>query len=108
MRGVQVLVLPLVFPGEPSAPPHIGPALAAAGLGGALLEGIGCAGRVGVRRWLIEQRTQVQKVLLSSGTLVAGIGSPFGDQSSWGHAKRLHRVNPVSAQRARFDLSARL
>jgi hypothetical protein len=32
VRGLQVLVLALVFPGEAGAPPDIGPAIAAAGL----------------------------------------------------------------------------
>ena len=36
---VQIGVSPLIFPAEAFAPPHIGPAVAAAGLAGALFEG---------------------------------------------------------------------
>ncbi|MDT7952235.1 MAG: DNA methyltransferase [Acetobacteraceae bacterium] len=106
VRGVQVLMLPLVLPGEPPAPPHVRPALAAASLGGTFLEGIGCAGWVGVGRRFVQRRAQVQEMLLRGGTLVAGIGSPFGDDGRWGHAKRLSRVIPISVQRAPPDFLA--
>ena len=46
----QVLVRPLVLPGEVSAVPDIGPAVAAGRFGGATFEGEEVAGRVQVRR----------------------------------------------------------
>ena len=89
MRGVQILVLALALPREPPAPPHVGPALAPAGLGGVLLEGVGRPGRVRVGRRLVQQRAQVQKMLLGSGTLIPGVDASLGDEGGRGHVESL-------------------
>ena len=59
VRGLQVLVLAFVLPGEAAPAPHVGPAAAAAGLGGTLLEGVGLAGGIAVGGGFAEQGAQV-------------------------------------------------
>ena len=62
---LQVLVLALVLPGEVAALPHVGEAVATAGLLRALLKGVPVAGRVGlVRRHHAEHAAKVDEVLL--------------------------------------------
>ena len=85
-RLVQVLALALVFPGEAALAPDIGPALAAGGLGGALLEGEPLALGVGGDRVILaQQRAQVVEMGLRGGALLDFGGSPFLDEFSWRH-----------------------
>lgn len=89
MGGLEVAVLGFVFPGETFAAPDVGPAVAAGGLGGAFFEGVVGAVRVGVGGGLVEQVAEVDEVLVAGGTLVAGVGAPFGDEGLGGHGGRV-------------------
>jgi hypothetical protein len=85
-RLLEVLARTLVFPAEAGALPDVGPAFAAAGLGGALLEAIALAVGVGLRRGgLVEQTAQVEEVLLGGGALLEGGALPLGDELVRGH-----------------------
>ena len=99
VRRVQVLVLALVLPGKATSAPNVRPAFTTTGLTGALLERVGGAGRIGVGRWLVEKRAQVQKVLLGSSAFVASVGSPFGDECGGGHQGTLR--NPPHSRKPR-------
>ena len=83
IRGVQVLSRPLVFPGERTLLPDIGPAVPADRRRAALLEGVGIAVRVRLRRrQLTEQRTQIQEMLLRRRPLRQIGGRPLLDEMS--------------------------
>ena len=65
VRLVEVLVLTLVFPTKEATLPDVGPALAAAVLARALLEGKPFALRIGLRRFcMAKDLTKVEEVLL--------------------------------------------
>ncbi len=90
--GFEVLVLAFVLEGEEVLLPHVGPAVAAAVLGGAALErepfalGIG-VGRLGV----VEQLAQVEEVLLRAGALREVRLLPLDEETGDVHAWRLPR-----------------
>ena len=78
--GGQVLALALVLPGEVAALPHVGEAVAALHLAGALLEGVVLAGGVGlVRSGHAQHAAQVDEVLLGGRPLGLGATQP----TSW-------------------------
>ena len=82
---------PFVLDGEVAAIPDIGPALAAALLGRAGLEGEELV--LGVkRRWrlMLHQRAQIEKVLLRDLTFGGCVAAPLGDEFLWGHGLRFH------------------
>ena len=84
--GLQVLPLALVLPAEAGAPPDIGPAVAAAGLGRPVLEGEPLAGRVGLgRRGLVEQPAQVDEMLLRRRALLERGVPPFANEGVGHH-----------------------
>ena len=80
VRRFQVAAARLVSPAEAAAPPDIGPALPGPGLGRALLEGIGRAGGVAVRRGHVQQGAEVEEMFLRRGLFVARVGGPLGDE----------------------------
>jgi len=84
--GLQVLVLPLVLPGEVALLPDVGPAFAAAVLGCPLLEGVGgpLRVRVGGGR-LSEHPAQVDEVLLGARSFLEIRGRPLPDELLGGH-----------------------
>lgn len=86
--GYQVLVLAFVLPAEVAALPDVGPAVAAAGLADAALEGV--EGSLGIGRGrlvLAQQFADVEKVLLA-GAAFGEVGPlPLGDKVLWGHAR---------------------
>ena len=89
-RRAEVLALALVLPGEAAALPHVGPAVAAAGLRRALLEGVPVALRIGLgRRLLAEHAAQVDEVLLRPGALLEARVAPLADEILWRHGCRI-------------------
>ena len=85
--GVEVLVLALVFPAEAALAPDVGPALAAGGLGRALLEGEPGALRVGGDGVVeAEQAAEVVEVGLGGRAFLELDRAPFGDELGGGHA----------------------
>ncbi|MGC4108307.1 MAG: hypothetical protein QM753_18455 [Thermomicrobiales bacterium] len=71
-------MLALVFPAEVAALPDIGPAIAAAGLGGAALEGIEGAFGVGLGGGVdAEDVAEIEEVLLGGGAFLEGDADPF-------------------------------
>lgn len=83
-RGLQILVLALVFPGEAALAPDIGPAVAAARLLRA--QAIGLAERIGFgRRLLADQVAKVDEVLLRRLPLAQRRVAPLPDE-----IRRLH------------------
>lgn len=94
--GGEVFVFTFVFDGEETAFPDIGPAVAAAGFGGAALEREAVAGGIGLGgRGMAHQRAQVEEVLLCGGTLSEFDGAPFVNELEHVHgegiAKRRER-----------------
>jgi hypothetical protein len=84
--GLQVLPLALVLPAEAGAAPDVGPAVAAAGLGRAILEGEPLADRVGLgRRGLVEQPAQVDEMLLRRRALLERGVPPFANEGVGRH-----------------------
>ncbi len=82
----QIAAGAFVFDGEMATLEHIGPAVATAGFAGAFFKTEVTAvlvdiGRLGV----VEQFTQVEKMLLVQGALGAGLAGPFGDELCWSH-----------------------
>ena len=87
-RLVEVALALLVLPGEITALPHVGEAVAAAGLGHAFLEGVVLAAPVrldGGR--VIEQSTQVDEVLLRRGPFGEAVAFPLLDEFMRRHAR---------------------
>lgn len=84
---VEVLVRPLVLPGEVTAIPDVGPPLAAGRFGGALLEGVGRAVLVDLgRRRHIQDAAELEEVLLRGGALGAGDAGPVANEIDGVHA----------------------
>ena len=82
----QALAFAFVFPGEVPFHPHIGPALAAAGLVDAALERVPGALRVGGRRLgLLEQLAEIEEMLLGGAALGELRLLPLGDELLRGH-----------------------
>ena len=100
--GVEVLVLALVLPGEGALAPDVGPALAAAGLGGALLEGEPVAGRVGGDRvGAVEEAAEVVEVGLRGRALLELDGAPLGDEGGGGQRPTLTQISSARSSRCR-------
>ena len=79
--GVEVLVLALVLPAEEAALPDVGPAVAAAALRGAPLEGEPLAVGVGLGGLgVAEQFAEVEEVLLGGGAFRQGDTGPLLDE----------------------------
>lgn len=79
--GVEVLVLPFVFPAEVLLHPDVGPALTTFGFADAALEAVpGAVGVGGGRFGLAEELAEVEKVLLAGGPLGELGGLPLGDE----------------------------
>jgi hypothetical protein len=70
-------VVALVFPAEVPSEPDVGPALAAAGLRDAALEGVALALLVAVRGPGADHAAEVDEVLLSGGALGVGVPDPL-------------------------------
>jgi hypothetical protein len=87
-RRVQVFAGTLVFPRKAAALPHVGPAVAAAGLERALLEGVPLAPGIGVgRRLLAQHPAQVDEMRLRAGALAQLGVAPLGDEGPRGHGR---------------------
>ena len=95
--GVEVAVAALVLPGEAVLAPDVGPALAAAGLGGALLEGEPVAARVGGGGiFQPEQAAEVVEMGLGGRAFLQLDRPPFRDEVLGGHVGLgLRRGRPV-------------
>ena len=79
--GVEVGSLALVFPAKAILAPDIGPALAAGGLGGTLLEGEPVAGRVGADRiGYFQQAAEVVEMALRGRAFLQLDPAPLGDE----------------------------
>ena len=85
--AVEVLLAALVFPGEAALAPHIGPALAARGLGGAFLEGEPVAFGVGGDGIILaQQAAAVDEMRLRGAALFRLDMAPLGDELLRRHA----------------------
>jgi len=87
-------VLALVLPGEAMPPPHIRPAIAAAGFLRALLKGEPVAMRIRLGRGFDpQQAAERDEMTLGAAALLEGAVAPegdkFGDVSGSGHFNRL-------------------
>lgn len=86
VRGVEVLVLPLVFPAELLIEPDIGPTLAIVGRVDAFLKREPFARRINIGGLgMIEQFAQIEEVLLIGAAFRKVGGLPFGDELVRGH-----------------------
>ena len=86
-RLVEIALLLLVFPGEEALLPHVGEAVAAAGLGDALLEGEMVADRIVLGRGrVLDETAEVEKMLLRGRALGERDRLPFADEVLRGHA----------------------
>ena len=86
-RLAEIALLLLVFPGEEALLPDVRPALAAANLGCALLEGeMVASGIVLCGRRVIEQAAKVDKMLMRRRALGQRHRLPFADEVLRGHA----------------------
>ena len=83
---IEVPAFAFVFPSEAPALPHIGPAVAAAGLERALLEGIPSALGIGLaRRGLIQHAAEVDELRLRCRAFGQLDILPLGDEFVWRH-----------------------
>ena len=99
-RLVEIAFLLLVFPGEEALLPHVGEAVAAAGLGDALLEGETLAGRIVLGRGRVfEQTAEIEKMLLRGRALGERDRLPFVDELLRGHAAHRGRGPPITTIR---------
>ncbi|MFP4062836.1 MAG: hypothetical protein ACLFS2_08595 [Halochromatium sp.] len=105
--GEQVLAGAFVFPGEATAPPDIGPAIAAAGLAGAFLEAEPIAVWVSLGGGrLVEQVAEIEEMLLRRGAFLERDVGPFADEGVRGHARwRFLFFALQSGQRCRLAIS---
>jgi hypothetical protein len=82
--GPQIAARLLVFPAKTAALPHIGPAIAAAGLPGAAFKAV----VVRVARLVdAEQVTQVVEMLLGAGTFIEPVIFPESNEVFGGHGR---------------------
>ena len=97
IRRVQVLSRPLVFPGERTLLPDVGPAVPADRRRAALLEGVGVAVRVRLRRRrLAEQRAQIQEMLLRRRPLRQVSHRPLVHELVWGQVDNSWVISAAS------------
>jgi hypothetical protein len=96
VRGLEVLALALVLPGEEALLPDVGEAITSVELLGALLEGVPGAGRVGIGRGgLAQHPAQVAEVGLGRRPFAGGNAAPLRGELEGGHASRESAVLTV-------------
>lgn len=79
--GIEVRPRALVFPGEAAAPEHVGEAVAAGRPGGADLESVVAAGRIGIGRGrFVQQPAEIEEMRLRGRPLLQGRVPPLGDE----------------------------
>jgi len=84
VRGLQVLPLALVFPGEMAAFPDVRESVSTSRLAGALLESIGIACRVAVvRRGDADHAAEIDEVLLGGSPLGRCTARPLCSELCW-------------------------
>jgi hypothetical protein len=91
------------IPGEEALLPDIRPALAAALLAGAGLEGQAAVAAL-AGRWVIEQLAQVDEMLLGDAALFAGVAASLGGEGLRGERWQ-HRVSSITHYAANLVLT---